>query len=299
MTEHVEGTLLLDGLVEGRLPGELEFQDKLREWVSFAAKLGPSFSLDLSGDTFSLLPDESPLLASRLGALPDEGLRQLLTNLTQAFPEGFPPGLTSTLRSSEFRPGEEVQTVFRFRPDGTVETHQRSVEAKTIAPREPMSRQRLAITILSVALVSLALLGVFSIFFDVAEVTRSLVSAVSPLDPALVEVDAGEFSDLVIVEEPRSGSHPQELVLVLRRGDGYPVDLKSYEKALQDSGTLGKRLAVEALARGYVRLEMFDGEGAFVGFSEQRVRLLSRNERVELRVLLPRAPKVAKIQLTD
>jgi hypothetical protein len=88
------------------------------------------------------------------------------------------------------------------------------------------------------------------------------------------------------------------LVVVLERGRGYPSSPADVEKALAEATGVGERLAIEALARGYVRCEVFDAKGQFHAQRMCRVRALEERDRVEVLVPLPRRERPARIVVT-
>ena len=87
MNEHTEGTLILEGLVEGRVPDSDEAEARLHEWVRFAATIRLRFSLEIDGSHFSLLPDDAAIETDALGPDPAERLRQALDQLLKVFPD--------------------------------------------------------------------------------------------------------------------------------------------------------------------------------------------------------------------
>src|SRR5262245_11694000 len=111
--EKIEGTIVLDGLVQGRLPlGDDQIPQQLKQWVQFISGMGVRFNLEVRDAAFNLLPDNRATSAKPLGDPPEHALEQGLTQLADLFSGPERSQLFSTLRSSEFRPGEEVQTVY-------------------------------------------------------------------------------------------------------------------------------------------------------------------------------------------
>ena len=140
MADNVEGTIVLDGLIEGRFNDGDQTVEKLDGWVKFVQDtLGLSFTADASGDSFSMLPDNKPASAAKLAPDPQDAIRQALEQLIGALPEKDRATVFSTLRSSEYRKGEEVQSLYAVQADGTVVFESRTVDAKTVAPVEPLT----------------------------------------------------------------------------------------------------------------------------------------------------------------
>jgi len=72
MSDKTEGTIVLDGLIEGRLPDDPSIEDKLEQWLEFVGQLGLRFNLEVTGSSFSLLPDSTPVRAK----LPPTGRKE-------------------------------------------------------------------------------------------------------------------------------------------------------------------------------------------------------------------------------
>src|SRR5215207_4149771 len=116
------GTFMLDGLVQGPVPPGA---DALERWVAQAAQASLRLSLEIDGSRFSLLADNTAMPTARTGK---DGLAAAMTHALEALLALYPGGratLYSTLRSREFRPGAEVQTLYAINGDGTVTAQSR------------------------------------------------------------------------------------------------------------------------------------------------------------------------------
>src|SRR6185436_20015244 len=138
MSEKVEGTIVLDGLVQGRVPDDSDIQSQLEEWVRLVGKLGLVFNLEVRDGRFSLLPDNRPVPTKLLGDPPEHALEQAIQQLAEVFGAADRPHLFSTLRTSNYRKGEEVQTAFTI-VQGLLHLQSRTLPADTVAPPEPIS----------------------------------------------------------------------------------------------------------------------------------------------------------------
>ena len=103
MSDKVEGTVVLDGLLEGKLPPTPDAADRLREWIRDVRSLGVRFSLDIEGGAFSILPENRPISVSAFGEAPADAIVNALNQLLKVFPVGQRGQLFSTLRSVEYR----------------------------------------------------------------------------------------------------------------------------------------------------------------------------------------------------
>ncbi len=293
MTGGPEGTVVFDGLVEGRVPSDPESEKRIREWTSFASKFGLSFHLEMEGDSFSLLASKAPVPTKTLGAVPAERVTLALAQLLKALPAADRGEVFSTLRSVETRPGQEVQTVYVIGADGKVEAKERVVEAVTAPPEEPVTtRDRVKIGLVGLAVV-VAVFGITSFFVDWKGVLTGLWHQVAPLAEEKVAVDASSFSDWLTVESKRVEGDSRVVVVKLRRTAKFPGAPEAAAEG--PPADVGKRLAWEAVVRGWLRAEVFDEKGGYVTYDDVRVTPLRFAETTEVKVVVPRDPRPARI----
>jgi len=288
MTEKVEGTIILDGLLEGPLVSP-QVEDDLRDWVARAADRGLHFSLSVDGGTFSLLAANRPVPADRLGAEPAETIEEALRDLQSLLPPEAKRGLFSTLRSTEYAQGRETQTLYVLGPDGAFRRGQRTIEAETSAPPQPLTRkEKLKMAGMGLAVAALALLA-SSLFVDYPALYRSAVEGFTPLNPEGVKVETGPFADYFTVEKKAASSDAKAVLLTLKRTKGFPLTADDCQRLLDGEAgkKLASRLAVESLAQGYVRCEMFGKDNAFLGAAMARVAPLREKETCEVAIPLP------------
>jgi len=299
MNANIEGTIVLDGMVEGTLPGVDSPETWLRDWVSLAAQAGFRFSLEIEGGRFSLLADETPLASSGIGPDPADTLREALAAFFSGLPQADRGAVFSTVRSVEYKPGAETQTLYTANPDGTVSVEQRTLQTQTVSPEKPLTREQkligalVAVGVLSVVLVVLALTGVLQ------SVSRDFWQAIVPVDTAGIEVDTSAFGGRLGSGEVKVAPGGQRmLVVVIKRGDEYPESPADLEKALAEAADIGERLAIEALARGYVRCEVFDDKGGFHAQRLCRIKDLAEDDSVTVHAPLPRRERPGRIVVT-
>lgn len=289
MGPKLEGSLSLDGLVEGRLPAAPDSAERIRQWVGFAASSGLRFTLEVDGGRFSLLPDERTLLARELPGDARSLIRDTLGQLLEAFEPTERSGVFSTLRSREYEPGLEIQRIYAIAPDGTVSAQERTVQATTRAPERPLGkREKLRLALIGVVVLA-AIFGILSVFLDWRDLFSGVAQATGTLESVEPDVDLGDYSDLFEVSEVRLDWGKGELLAVLRRRAAYPRSRLDYERLLQDTSAdwLG-RMRVEGLARGYVPAEVFDRSHQLLGWELVCVKELERRERTLVAVRLRR-----------
>ena len=299
MNEKIEGTLILDGLIEATLPSDADAEQKLRDWVRFAASLGLRFSLELDGSAISVLADNRPVRVDELKADPTQLVADTLGQFLSIFPPPERPHVFSTVRSIAIRKGLEVQTLYVVATDGTIDVRQEMMEAATKAPPERMSRkQKVRLGLMGVA-AALAIFGISAIFVDYRGLFSDIARAVGPLDVDALEIDAAAFDPYFTVAGRATGPRDRSIVLTLRRTDAFPrTDAHFEEAAGGTKGSYRALLALEAVARGYVRCELFDRKARFLAFTFLRVRGLAEQETVEVEIPLPRDARPTRIVLT-
>ncbi len=283
MSEKVEGTVILDGLLEGRVPDAPDAAAALRQWASFAESLGLRFSLEIEGSALSLLADDHPFAADALGGSPSTVIADALRQLLKVFPIADRARLFSTLRSIEFRKGLEVRTLYAIAPGGELDVRQETAEADTTPAPQPLTRREKLRQAAMGILIAAAILGISAIFVDYRALFSSIADAARPLDAAKVEVDAQAFRDYFTLEGKQVARGSRALVLTLKRTAAFPLKDADYPALADKAGNaLPARLALDAIARGYVRCEYFGKSGDFLGFTTERIRGLRGQESIEL-----------------
>jgi len=298
MSQKIEGTVVLDGLIEGSVPALPDAADRLRQWVDVAASANVHFSLELDGNRFSLLADRTPVLAQLLGRDPAEAIGGALGELLKAFPPPERRGVLSTVRSTEYRPAEEVQTVYTIGPDGQIHTQQRVVEAATQAPPQPLTtREKWLMAGLGVGL-ALLVFAVSAVFVDYKALFGRVVDRVTPLDVEAMPVDTGPFVPYLSVTKREKDRRGEVLTLTLKRTAAFPrTDADCQGLLATPDRPLPDRMTIESLARGYVRVEYFDADGKFLGHTMERIHGLRSAETIELKLPLPPKKRLGRLAL--
>jgi len=289
MTTHTEGTIILDGLIEGTFPKDAERAERLlRDWVGFAAGLGLRFSLEVEGRAWSLLADNRPFVGEKLGADPHEAIKQALKQLISIFPPEERKRLFSTLRATAYRKGLEVRTLYLISPDGSLTTEEQSAEVPTKPAPEPLSPRHKALVVLGGVALLAILLAISSLFIDYRELFRRAGAALRPIDLEKLQVDLSAFEGYLELQKKSLDRLRGVLVLTVTRGPRFPREPAQAEALAKQATTMAQRLALEAIVRGYVRVELFDAEGKFLQFTFVRIRGLATKPTVAIR--LPLAP---------
>lgn len=301
MTDKVEGTVVLDGLVEGRLGPLPDTQKRLREWVRAATAAKLPFTLEIDAGSFSVLADNTPIDVEALAFKPARAIAEALGELVNVFPTGHRAAVLSTVRSMEYRANIEIQTIYAVGPEGEIHTQERTIEAVTKAPPQPMtSKQKIRLGVTGL-IVALLIFAVSAFFVDYRGLFRSVIETVTPFDTEALKVETGGFGEYFTVEGKKVVSRRgvSSLRLTLKRTKAFPLTdaaLKALLAKAPDS--LSTRLTVEALARGYIRCESFDKDGKFIGSAMQRITDLRTKETVDVSVPLPPKGRPTRVVIT-
>lgn len=296
MSGKVEGTLVLDGLLEGRLPDDADIEGGLQSWVQAVGELGLAFSLEVSGRNFSLLADDRSIPAARMGAQPEQAIAKSLEECLKLLPPSDRGSVSSTIRSVEVRHGEEVQALYGVRPDGTVEVRTRAVEVPTLPGTKgaAWSRRR---RLLVGAAVAVPLLALSALVVDYGAVVADLTGAAVPVSES-VQIDDKAFAPYVRVEQILPG-RGRTVVITLKRLEAFPksdADLQKAWHGTQES--LPRRLAVEALARGYMRVEFFGAGPEFLGSVQARLSELKDHDTLRIILDIPGKRQLRSVVLS-
>jgi hypothetical protein len=280
---NIEGTMILNGLIEGPLTDDADAAGRLRQWARDLAGLGVDFNVEITGGSFNLLPNNRPLSCAPLGDPPDEAIRQALEQLFEPWPPNLIPRLTSTLRSSEFRKGEEVQSVYRITPDGKVRVEQRTVEAHTETPTQPLSRREIIHMLVFGLVIAAALLGITSLFVDVPALARQLMGTIRPVKVDDVEIDNSNYDAFFHAKIAEINS--EAATLKLERTAQFPKDDAALQAAAEAAKpAIKKWLAVAAIAKGSITCEIYDADGKFVGTATMRIEELRKQPDMEVKI---------------
>ena len=299
MSEKIEGTVVLDGMLEGRISETAGTQAKLVDWNRFAAAAGRRFNLEFDGSHFSLLAENAPGPVGALKGPPAEIITRTLNELLKALPLDERRGLFSTIRSLEYRKHLEVQTLYAVGPDGLITSRERTVQAKTTAGPERLTlRQKLALGGIGLG-IALALFIVSALFVDYRAIFGHVVEGIRPIDAKELRVETERFKKYFTVTNQEVASGGQALVVTLKRTDAFPRSDADVERLAESEKSLLARLAVEALATGWVRVECYDKEDQLLSLSFLKISELRQKETAKLRVLLPTDHRPARIVITS
>jgi hypothetical protein len=188
----IEGTFHLDGLLEGPL-FSADDEDIINAFIKQARDAGLKFHTAIDRARFSLLPDTEPVETGSGGESADARVVECLNELLSNYSPEECMQLMSTLRSVEYIPGHEIQTLYGIKPDGTVGFEQRTVRAETIRPAEPPDlRYKLKLAAI-LAVVLCAAIGVSAFFVPYRDIVRRAIANARPFKIKNLKIDAGPY----------------------------------------------------------------------------------------------------------
>jgi hypothetical protein len=299
MNQKTEGTAALDGILDGKIPDRDEVEDRLREWISFAASINLQFNLEIDGNSFNLLADNKPFPAKDIEPDLTSTVSSALSELLRIFNKEERRRVFSTIRSIEYRKGVETQTLFTVGPDGEIHTRSRTAEAQTTAAPRPYTRKEKIRTGVIVGASALVAFAISALFVDYGSLFNRTFERVKTFRAAGLEVENKIFHAYFTVEKKTAVGGGKTLLLVLKRGEAFPKADSDFEQLITDSpGSISARVTIEALARGYVRCEFYDQQGKFLSFYMQRISGLRQNQTIELNIPLPSQKRPERLIIT-
>jgi hypothetical protein len=261
----VEGTFQLDGLLEGPV-FSTDDENIINAFVKQAGGAGLKFHAAIDRARFSLLADTEPVEIRPGRESADARVVKCLNELLKNYSPEECMQLMSTLRSIEYIPGHEIQTLYGIKPDRTVAVEQRTVRADTIRPAAPPDwRYKLKLAAV-LAVVLCAAIGVSAFFVPYRDIARRLIDNARPFKIQNLKIDAGPYAQFFQVEVVELDRAEGTIRIVCKASQTYPAteeELNELWKSSADS--VSKRLAVEALMRNCLRCEFFDRDGDFRG----------------------------------
>ena len=116
---------------------------------------------------------------------------------------------------------------------------------------------------------------------------------------ATLVVETGSFDPYLRVTGKAADGRAVQITLA--RGKKFPTEDKDLQALAKAAGeSLSDRLAVESLARGYLRCEQFNSDGKFLGVTTHRIADLRDKKKKKVQIILPLPPNrnLARVTLT-
>jgi hypothetical protein len=265
VSRKIEGTFQLDGLLEGPV-FSADDENIISDFVKEAMGAGLKFHAAVDGGRFSLLADTEPVEIRPGGESADVRLVKCLNALLNSYSLEESIQLMSTLRSVEYIPGHEIQTLYGIKPDGTVAVNQRTVRADTIRPAQPLEWRHKLKLIFLLGVILCAAAGVSVFFVPYRDIAKRVIAKARPFKIQHLKIDAGPYGQFFEVEAVELDMDEDIIRIVCKVSESYPTTEDALNELWKSSAdSVSQRLVVEALTRNCVRCEFFDRDGNFRG----------------------------------
>lgn len=252
-----EGTVQLGGLFEGTFrPDQLS---SLQSWHRRAQNAGLELELATDGNMFSLMPRNEAYNRWR-GSLPlEETIEPALNALLDELGDENGRSCMCTLRSAEVLPGKERQSIYLIGPDRRMSAEQRTVDAQTVPPPEPLDTSKLMKQI-GIGAASLVVLIAISTFFVPYKKWFSSVSTnVTVVKGEDIHCDLGDYATLLKVNKVEW--HRGKGVYHVYMDPTLKLNRQELQSQWTQSTNVFERLAVESLVRRRLTVESINNEG--------------------------------------
>lgn len=261
----IEGTFRLDGLLEGPI-FSVDDEDIINSFVKDAKKAGLKFHAAINTGRFSLLADTESINIQPGGEPADARVVKCIGEFLKNYSPEECRQLMSTLRSVEYIPGHEIQTIYYIKPDCTVAVEQRTVKADTIAPMKPIELRQAIKPIIIFAVILCAGIGISAFFVPYSDLAKRLINKVMPFDTHKLIINVGPYMQFFQVESAEANKSKGIILITCKVSQSYPNTEQKLNELWKSSGeSITKRLTIEALMRNNVRCVSFDSEGNFLG----------------------------------
>ena len=294
----LEGTFHLDGLVEGAIFSE-DNEQFIRSFVQHASAAGVKFHLSIDGGRFSLLADTAPIELPAQAPSAQVVISDALEVLLQNYAPEEIPRLMSTLRSIEYIPGHEIQSLYGIHPRGKISVEQRRIKVPTITPAAPPDWRYRIKEAGILAAVLCVLFGISAFFVPYRDIVRNFVENAKPFRIEQVKIDqADSYARFFQVEAILINKKTKTFEIACKCLTDFPKDeqrLNEMWKSSQDS--VGQKLALEALARNYLRCEIYNRQDVFSG--QQLCRLhWDKDNQEYFYLVIPFSKDISRIKIT-
>lgn len=299
MASPIEGTYTLDGMLQGKIPeaAHAKMVESLREWADSASKAGFPFSLEIDGGMFSLLCGSQVQKISAPGIAVADTLRDSINALIESFPPEGRAQLFSTIRSSEYVSGAEVQGLYMIGPDGLIRAQARRVELETTAPEKPLSKSEKIKMLLMAGGIVAVFLVISSFFIDFKKVFGGVQGRMKVLKVQDIEFDVSLYADYVEVTLGELDRRNGGVTVKLKRGPKFS-DIGAENLEVGEKGVSWNELLVLSnLKRGFIPVLMHGTDAGVVREGKIPITSLGALEEAPAFITLPRSTRVTRIEL--
>lgn len=262
----LEGTFVLEGLIEGTLPDEA-LVSELRAWESQVRNARLPLTVQVDSGRFNVLPEMQAGKVAALSASLRDVIVPLLEQLIEIIPPGWRVGLVSTLRSREYLANEEEQTLYVFDQAGMILVEQRRVDARTVKPAPPMTtREKIMVGVSTVGVLCI-ILAILMYFFDMKSWFQEARDSLVPYSAKEIQLDAKPFASWMTIKDKTLASG-KELTLEFTPTKEWPVTWKSLDALYDKASTLREKLALQSIGRGRINYRLMDRNDKLIAFGQ-------------------------------
>ena len=264
--QKIEGTFFLDGLLEGPIFSP-EDEPVIQRLVDQARSAGLKFHLALDSGRFSVLADKQIAKLPYPQASADSIVKEMLEELVRNYSRQECSQLMSTLRSVEYLPMQEKQTLYAIVPDGTISVQQRTIQADTVAPAPPLDMRTRLKYLGIIAGIMIVLFAISTLFVPYRSLYRKVVHNLKPFQVQNVQTDATVYQNYFQIEvlEIEKGKDQDIIRIRCKIKPDFPDTKEKLNQAWNTAhDSLEDRLALEALARKNVRCELYGPENKYL-----------------------------------
>lgn len=298
-----QGTLVLDGLIEGPVPPIKDGAEQLREWDRFAQKSGLKFHLSIDGSSFSLLADSTPLKLQENETLQD-CLKQTMEQLLIIFPDDLRCRVFSTVRSIEYLEEEKIQSLYLISQDGVQVKSRKMPLEKGEHPEEAEDFFTTPIKNFVPLIVGASILAVMAIasafIFDYSELLNKVGNKYGVVSEDRFEIDAEAVSHYLVLEKNGFNKGKSHLVVEVKRTEAFPVNMEAYraekERILEEDKVRELQAINKLFLDGTIRVKYFNKKDELLTEKELNIRELLDEEKIDLLVPIEEFPAARRLK---
>ncbi len=293
----IEGTFYMEGLLEGPLLSD-DDAEIINAFVKQTEKAGLKFHAAINTGRFSLLANTEPLNAKSTGESADALIVKYLGEFLKNYSPKECVQLMSTLRSVEYIPGNEIQTIYCIKPDCTVAAEQRIVRTDTVSPAKPADLKHTIKIILPLIIVLCAGIGISAFFIPYRDIAQRIINDLAPFDPNNVTIDNELYKQFFRVEVLEADKNNGIIQIICMVSESFPKTEQELNNLWNSSNdSLSQKLVTETLARNCIRCVFYDSEGQFLGQKICYMQWLEEDKKT-FGLIIPFDKDFKKIQMT-
>jgi len=297
--QKIEGTFFLDGLLEGPIfsPEDETFIQKL---VDQARSVGLKFHLATDSGRFSVLADKQIAKLPSPQVSADSIVKEMLEELVRNYSRQECSQLMSTLRSVEYLPRQEKQTLYAIVPDGTISVQQRTIPADTVTPAPPLDMRTRLKYLGIVAGIMIVLFAISTLFVPYRSLYRKVVHNLKPFQVQNVQTDATVYQNYFQVEtlEIEKGKDQDIIRVRCKIKPDFPDTTEKLNRTWNTArDSLEDRLVLEALARKNIRCELYGSENKYLKEYLCRIHW-DKEDKTLFYLYIPMDRKIERILIT-